>query len=226
MYQAMAAVMRVRESDAGDDGKNRQQISPSAAEFSVPTKIVRGLYAHIDQMRFGLFGGDLPDVTLSFDTADKRMRGSHRVQVDRFGRRWVINLNPVHLARPLNEVLAALLHELIHVWQHERGTPSKAPYHNAEFRKVSAELGVPVDERGHSLGLPPGTMFARYCGASATSPSDIRGPPVATTALATPVPKGSRLRKWTCSCGVNVRVAVATFDATCNRCGSLFRRVD
>jgi hypothetical protein len=37
---------------------------------------------------------------------------------------------------------------------------------------------------------------------------------------------GSRLRLWRCDCGVKVRVAVDTFDATCNRCRSAFKRAD
>jgi len=39
---------------------------------------------------------------------------------------------------------------------------------------------------------------------------------------------GSRLRLWVCACptAVRVRVASETFDATCNRCGSAFKRVD
>jgi len=37
-------------------------------------------------------------------------------------------------------------------------------------------------------------------------------------------PKGSKLKKWTCPCGVNVRVAIAEFDATCNKCGGRFAR--
>ena len=31
-------------------------------------------------------------------------------------------------------------------------------------------------------------------------------------------PRGSKMKKWTCPCGVNVRVAVPLFDATCKRC--------
>lgn len=34
---------------------------------------------------------------------------------------------------------------------------------------------------------------------------------------------GSRLRLWVCPCPVRVRVASDEFDATCNRCGSLFQ---
>jgi hypothetical protein len=32
------------------------------------------------------------------------------------------------------------------------------------------------------------------------------------------------MKKWTCPCGVNVRVAIAAFDATCNKCGGRFQR--
>lgn len=35
---------------------------------------------------------------------------------------------------------------------------------------------------------------------------------------------GSRLRKWTCDCGVIVRVASDDFRATCDRCGCAFKR--
>jgi hypothetical protein len=31
------------------------------------------------------------------------------------------------------------------------------------------------------------------------------------------------MKKWSCPCGVNVRVAIAAFDATCNKCGGQFR---
>jgi hypothetical protein len=34
----------------------------------------------------------------------------------------------------------------------------------------------------------------------------------------------SKLKKWSCRCPVNVRVAVADFEARCLRCGSLFVR--
>jgi hypothetical protein len=37
---------------------------------------------------------------------------------------------------------------------------------------------------------------------------------------------GSRLRLWVCECGVKARVASDDFDATCNRCGSAFKRAD
>lgn len=37
---------------------------------------------------------------------------------------------------------------------------------------------------------------------------------------------GSRLRKFTCDCGVIARVGRDEFDATCNKCGTAFKRAD
>jgi hypothetical protein len=31
---------------------------------------------------------------------------------------------------------------------------------------------------------------------------------------------------WTCSCGVNVRVAIEDFEATCDKCGTEFVKKD
>jgi hypothetical protein len=78
-----------------------------------------------------------------------------------------------------------------------------------------------------------GSPFEKYCrrhrvafpGAAGTEPEEggtdeprplLPEPPVK--------PKGSKLKKWTCPCGVNVRVAIAEFDATCNKCGGRFGR--
>jgi hypothetical protein len=37
---------------------------------------------------------------------------------------------------------------------------------------------------------------------------------------------GSRLRKFTCGCGVIARVARDEFNATCDDCGTAFKRAD
>ena len=77
--------------------------------------------------------------------------------------RWNINLNPVHLARPLYQSLATLLHELGHAWQHGWGTPSKPPHHNKEFRDKCEVFGIPTDENGHDRGVRHGSPFEAYC---------------------------------------------------------------
>lgn len=44
-----------------------------------------------------------------------------------------IALNPAHFAqRTTEEVFSTLAHEMVHLWQHHFGKPSRASYHNRE----------------------------------------------------------------------------------------------
>ncbi len=187
------------------------------------------LYEQVDLMRAELFDGKVPEVVLSFDVTDRRTLGHYHLRRNGLGVRWALNLNPVHLARPVFEVLATLLHELAHAWQHEHGTPSKPPHHNREFRDRCEAFGVPTDEGGHDLGVRNGTPFEAYCrrhGVAFPADASQDCAPAEAPKPLLPVPpvkpKGSKMKKWTCPCGVNVRVAIASFDATCNRCGGEF----
>jgi hypothetical protein len=186
-------------------------------------------------MRADFFGGELPEVVLSFDVTDRRTLGHYVTRRNSLGVRWALNLNPIHLARPVYEVLATLLHELAHAWQHRCGTPSKPPHHNKEFREKCEAFGIPTDEGGHDLGVRHGTPFEAYCrrngigfpptSGSEAPPEGGTGGPLPAPLLPEPPakPRGSKMRKWSCPCGVNVRVAIPAFDATCNRCGGRFR---
>jgi len=235
-----AAVLTVIASQDADQDTNanraiREVASTPSAQHIIPAEIVASLYEHVDQMRAELFDGKVPEVVLSFDVTDRRTLGHYHLRRNGLGVRWAVNLNPVHFARPLYQVLATLLHELAHAWQHEHGTPSKPPHHNREFRDRCEAFGVPTDEGGHDLGVRNGTPFEDYCSRhgvafpAQSSPENDSGERVGSPSPLLPVPpvkpKGSKMKKWTCPCGVNVRVAIARFDATCNRCGGRFVRV-
>ncbi len=232
-----AAILTVIDEKQADQDTNankaiREVASTPSDQHVIPAEIVACLYQHVDQMRAEFFAGHLPEVVLSFDVTDKRTLGHYHLRRNGLGVRWAVNLNPVHFARPLYHIVATLLHELAHAWQHEHGTPSKPPHHNKEFREKCEGFGVPTDEGGHDLGVRHGSPFEEYCrrhgvafpgapgadaddGADAAEPRPLLPePPVK--------PNGSKLKKWTCPCGVNVRVAVAGFDATCNRCRRRF----
>ena len=232
-----APVVTTTTSEAADRDTNtnraiREVASTPSTQHIIPADVVAVLYEHVDGMRKELLGGAVPEVVLSFDLTDRRTLGHYHLRRNGLGVRWAVNLNPVHLARPLYQVLATLLHEMAHAWQHEHGTPSKPPHHNREFRDRCQALGIPTDEGGHDLGVRDGTPFEDYCSrhgvvfptqaseggtaAEPGAPSPLLPAPPAT-------PRGSKLKKWTCPCGVNVRVAIAGFDATCNRCGEKFR---
>jgi SprT-like family len=137
--------------------------STPSPEHVIPAEVVSFLYEHVDLMRAEFFGGQLPEVVLSFDVTDRRTLGHYTIRRNSIGVRWALNLNPVHLARPVFEVLATLLHELAHCWQHSHGTPSMPPYHNKEFRDRVEAFGIPTDEGGHDLGVRHGTPFEEYC---------------------------------------------------------------
>ena len=216
--------------DATANRAIREVASTPSPQHVIPAEVVAFLYRHVDLMREEFFAGAVPEVVLSFDVTDRRTLGHYTLTRNGLGVRWALNLNPVHLARPVYRVLATLLHELAHAWQHEHGTPSKPPHHNKEFRERCESFGIPTDEGGHDLGVRSGSSFEEYCrrhgvafggptgdggGAGGSAPPLLPRPPA--------TPKGSKLKKWSCPCGVNVRVAIRAFDATCNRCGGRFQ---
>ena len=222
------------EQDATANRAIRGVASTPSPQHIIPADIVAFLYEQVDLMRAELFAGQVPEVVLSFDVTDRRTLGHYHLKRNGLGVRWALNLNPVHLARPVFEVLSTLLHELAHAWQHEHGTPSKPPHHNREFRDRCEAFGIPTDEGGHDLGVRHGAPFEDYCrrhGIAFPPPPGAAEPTAGGPSLPGPTPllpvppakpRGSKMKKWTCPCGVNVRVAIAAFDATCNKCGGRF----
>jgi hypothetical protein len=129
-----------------------------------------------------------------------------------------------HLRRPSAEILRTLLNEMVHQWQHRHGRPGKTrgSHHNLELRAKCAELGIPCDVRGCSVGIVAGSPFhvlLRTHGAGAQDSLLAAAAAAAGVAGAGPAP-GSKLKKWHCGC-TNVRCAVE-LDARCQRCGERF----
>jgi predicted SprT family Zn-dependent metalloprotease len=219
--------------DAETNRAIRDIASTPTEQHLIPAPIVAALYAHIDDMRAAFFDGKLPEVVLSFDVRNRKNLGHYCLRRNGLGVRWNVNLNPIHLGRPLYEVLATLLHELAHAWQYEKGTGGKPPHHNREFVEKCEAMGIPTDSQGHYLGVNQASPFHDYCkahGVPFETPAGDAGdeePERPEPLLPTPPakPKGSKLRKWICSCEdpVPVRVARADFDATCNKCKEPYR---
>jgi predicted SprT family Zn-dependent metalloprotease len=222
-----------RPDDSETNRAIREIASTPTAEHIIPAEIVARLYRHVDDMRADFFAGELPEIVLSFDVRNKRNLGHYCIRRNSLGVRWNVNLNPVHLARPLYEVLATLLHELAHAWQYERGTGAKPPHHNREFVETCEAFGIPTNSHGHYLGVRQGSPFHDYCTrhgvAFAPDPAadDAGDEPEPLLPEPPAKPKGSKLKKWICACPdpVPVRVARADFDATCNKCREPYRQV-
>jgi predicted SprT family Zn-dependent metalloprotease len=237
MFSIVENASAPTKSNAPDREANRairDVASTPTEQHIIPASIVAALYSHVDDMRRAFFGGALPEVVLSFEVTNKKTLGHYHPKRNAMGVRWNVNLNPIHLGRPVYQVLAVLLHELAHAWQCEKGTSGKPPHHNREFVDTCERFGIPTNSQGHCLGVTNGSPFEAYCVAhgvpfpkNAAAGDEGEAGPAPEPLLPTPParPKGSKLRKWICSCPdpVPVRVARADFDANCNKCGAPYK---
>jgi hypothetical protein len=74
-----------------------------------------------------------------------------------------IALNPIHFASQLTtNVLATLAHEMVHLWQHRSGTPSRGGYHNREWARKMVEIGLIPSSTGAPGGKPTGGSVSHY----------------------------------------------------------------
>jgi hypothetical protein len=176
-----------------------------------------------------LFCLNIPTVPLRLARLRWNCLGHFNPGFNDFGLRYEIAIDIAHLTYRLEtgawwEVLATLLHEQLHFWQQLNGKPPKpgpGNYHNVQYQGKAAALGLVVSSRGVNedyLADGPFLQLLRDKGvrvpATATLERDRR--PRARV--------GSKLKKWSCGCGrpVNVRVAVADFQAMCLKCNRLF----
>jgi predicted SprT family Zn-dependent metalloprotease len=87
-----------------------------------------------------------------------------------------IALNPSHFAeRSPAAILSTLVHEMVHLWQHHFGKPSRATYHNSEWAATMVKVGLIPTDTGDAEGkmtgqkmthiIEPGGRFDRACAA-------------------------------------------------------------
>ncbi|MFH0899130.1 MAG: SprT-like domain-containing protein [Pseudomonadota bacterium] len=120
--------------------------------------------AMYDYFNRELFGGVLPPVILNFS---RRARSLGFFAPERWdnGRSVTheISLNPSYLKTldPV-EVSSTLVHEMVHLWQQEHGTPSRIGYHNAEWAEEMEALGLIPSDTGKPGGRKVGQHMAHY----------------------------------------------------------------
>ena len=182
------------------------------------------LYWFVDFFNIAFFKGQpVPVPAISFERTNINNLGHYVLGRNSLGLLENININRVHLNRPLYDILATLIHEMCHAWQKIYGTPSKSWFHNKEFQFKMLELGIICDNKGCHLGLgDPFVFMLKKHSISFTNMFDLDGfikiPPKAK-------PKGkSKLKKWTCGC-TNIRVAISDLEAKCLKCGNMFELV-
>jgi hypothetical protein len=170
----------------------------------------------------GEFKLDIPSVALCLDKLPSKCYGHFRYGYNGFGLRGEIAINSAYLPpkRQPWEILGTLLHELLHAWQQQHGTPGGRNHHNLEFRRKALEFGLVIDRRGVT-SYAANSLFKDLLRANG-----VEVPPGYIAARADRLPAQSKLMKWSCGCNppVNVRVAIADFQAMCFKCGTKFRR--
>lgn len=133
------------------------------------------------------------------------------------GTRDNITFNSHELARDPSLILRTLCHELLHLWQHYRGQPSKTNYHNVQFRAKAMACGLSVQPSGCTSGHTEifTAVLAKYG-------IDMK-PLAAEMRLWGAGRREQKMKKWRCGC-TTVRCATA-LQATCRQCEHPFRLV-
>ena len=113
-----------------------------------------------------LFHAQLPGCILNFS----RKRNTHGFLAPNRWRRLdeqeysthEISLTPLTLYRSPIEVFSTLVHEQVHLWQWEFGSPSRNGYHNKEWAGKMEEVGLMPSDTGKPDGKRTGQRMTHY----------------------------------------------------------------
>lgn len=191
------------------------------------------LYWWVSFFQIAFFKAEpVPIPTLTFEKTRVNTFGHHRIGRNDCAFREQINLNRLYLTRPLFEVLATLLHEMVHCWEffylpEERRT--KSWYHVKAFRDKMAEFGILCNTNGGHVGLDYKGKFVQTLKQHAVAFNGFEGY-ISSDSTVVPIdPKptqkgSSKLKKWSCGC-TNIRVAVKDAEIQCLKCKNQFVEV-
>ena len=74
-----------------------------------------------------------------------------------------IALNPAHFAgRTTDKTLSTLVHEMVHLWQHHFGKPSRTGYHNKEWAVKMRSVGLIPSDTTQPGGKETGQKVSHY----------------------------------------------------------------
>ena len=155
--------------------------------------------------------------------------------ISKLGKTHEINIGAGTLARPIEEVAATLLHEMVHYYNFVNGIQDcsrNGTYHNRKFKKAAEARGLIVqhsEKYGWSHTSPSDELLEfvldndltdilinrnEFSGFQITGTGTHSGTPTGTT-----VPKRSSSRKYICPCcGMSVR-ATKEVNIACLDCG-------
>jgi hypothetical protein len=183
------------------------------------------LYRFFDIFNKEHFEDALPLPVLTFKRSRQSNLGHFHTGRNDIGAQYEINLNAKHIERPMILNLVTLLHEMVHLAQNflpgTYGEVAQGNHHGKKFRELTAQFGIPSSSRGCTEHVDD--SFIAFCEKHGAPKLERKA--IDKAIEGAPKKKGhSSLKKWACRCGVNVRVAIEDFQATCDICHSKFKR--
>ena len=132
-------------------------VAPTTAQFE-------SYQLMFDHFNRELFGGSLPHVMLNFSRDHKRAVGYYAPRTWQQAKHRLdeITLNPDHLKRGAKETASTLVHEMVHLWQFNQGTPSRTGYHNREWAAKMEQVGLIPSNTGKPGGKRVGQQMTHY----------------------------------------------------------------
>ena len=112
-----------------------------------------------------LFDARLPPCLLTLRSSPRTYGYMHRRRFVNLGGAQIdeLGINPGYFAiQSPEEVLATLVHEMVHHWQHHCGTPSKSLPHNREWADKMQEIGLMPSHTGLPGGKRTGRSMSDY----------------------------------------------------------------
>ena len=141
--------------------KNQSSLLPTPTEEQF--QALNRAYQYFNQK---LFNNELPGCILNFS----RKRNTHGFLAPQRWRRvgekeystHEISLTPTTLYRTPIEVFSTLVHEQVHLWQWEFGSPSRSGYHNKEWADKMEEIGLMPSDTGLEGGKRTGQRMTHF----------------------------------------------------------------
>jgi len=123
----------------------------------------QALYDHFNRE---LFGSTLAPCLLNFSRKSRALgffapeRWSEHVSGEKIHE---ISINPSYLSESSpRETASTLVHEMVHLWQQEHGKPGKRGYHNREWARKMADVGLIASDTAAPGGKQTGTRMSHY----------------------------------------------------------------